>query len=302
MCFKQETGKIKMNAKQVLNFEVSQSNFNSVVLMNSYKIPVVTLFMSPSDVNCIELESMLSGYASEFAGQFLLARVDIDMEPGLKEQYQISNVPTIKIFRDTEMVHQEIGIVEANEFAAILKSFGVFRVGDSLREEASVLNASGDTSGAIQKLTEAIQKDPGNIRVALDMTQLLLDIDVVDEAVKLFNRLPDKAKNSDQGKLIIGQVTFKNMAMKTPGKDALLNLIKVDDADIDSKFYLAICYVAERKYEQALENAFAVLTVDAGYKDGAVQEIIVTIIDMLDLFDAEAAKKARRTLANIVSS
>ncbi|MEA3405435.1 MAG: tetratricopeptide repeat protein [Pseudomonadota bacterium] len=291
-----------MGDKQVLNFEVSHSSFNSVVLMNSYKIPVVTLFMSSSDVTSIEMENMLSRYAAEFAGQFLLARVDIDMDADLKEQYQITSAPMIKIFKDANMVHQEVGIVDADDMAAVLKSFGISRAGDGLREEASRLNTQGDTEGAIKKLTEAIQLDPGNVRVALDMTQLLLDINMVEEAVKLFNRLPDSAKNSDQGKLIIGQVTFKNLAAKTPGVESLLKAVEEDSTDIDSKFYLAICYIAERQFDQALEYAFDVLTLEPNYKEGAAQEIIVTVIEMLDLFDTEAATKARRSLANIVSS
>ncbi len=290
-----------MSTKQVLNFEVSQSNFNSVVLMNSYKLPVVVLFMSPSNVVCLELESMLAECAKEFAGQFILARVDIDMDADLKEQYDITNVPTIKVFKDSEMVHQEFGMVDESEIAKMLKGFGIYRASDELREQASALNAQGDTNGAIQKLTEAIQQDPGNARVVLDMTQLLLDINLVDDAVGLFNRLPDKHKNSDAGKLIIGQVTFKNLAEKTPGINSLVKALEEDENDIDAQFYLAVCYVAERDFEQALDNAFKVLSVDPDYKDGASQELIVTIINMLDIYDPEAAKKARRNLANIVN-
>jgi len=78
-----------MNDKQILNFEVSQSNFNSVVLMNSYKLPIFTLFMSPSLGMCIQLDSLLSKFAEDFAGEFLLARIDIDMGTGLREQYEI---------------------------------------------------------------------------------------------------------------------------------------------------------------------------------------------------------------------
>jgi len=291
-----------MSTKQILNFEVTQSSFNSVVVMNSYKLPVVTLFMSPSLPMCIQLESMLAGFASDFAGQFLLARIDIDMDVDLKEQYKIVNVPTIKIFKDGEMVHQEIGVVEEDEMAAVLKSFGIFKESDNLREEAAKLNASGDVPAAIQKLTEAIKLDPSNTRVALDMTQLLLDINIIDDAVALFNRLPDAVKNSDKGKLIVGQVTFKNLAAKTDGLEQLALTVESHPDDLDARFYLAICYVAERSFDKALENAFVVLAKMADYKDGAAQELIVTIINMLDMIDVEAAKSARRTLGNIVSS
>lgn len=290
-----------MSDKQVLNFEISQSNFNSVVLMNSYKLPVFTLFMSPSLGMCIQLENLLTKYAEDFAGEFLLARIDIDMETDLREQYEIVNVPTLKVFKDGEMVHQEVGLLEEAELAALLKSFGIYKASDDMREKAKQMHLNKDTAGAIKTLTEAIQSDPRNTRVALDMIQILLDINELEEAKSLFNRLPDKDKNSEIGKAIVGQMTFKDLAAKTPGLVSLIKMVDEDPANYEARLYLAVCYVAEHAYEEALDQTFEILENMPGFKDGAAQELTITIINMLEGSQPELAKDARRILGNMLA-
>ena len=290
-----------MSSNQVLNFEISQSNFNSVVLMNSYKLPVFTLFMSPSLGMCIQIENLLTNFAEDFAGQFLLARVDIDMETDLREQYEIVNVPTLKVFKDGEMVHQEVGLLEEAELAALLKSYDIYKASDEMREQAKTSHLNGDTAGAIKLLTEAIQADPSNTRVALDMIQILLDINELTEAKSLFNRLPDKDKNSEIGKAIIGQMTFKDLAAKTPGLVSLLKTVEETPEDYEARLYLAVCYVAEHAYEEALDQVFEILENDRGFKEGAAQELTITIINMLEGSQPELAKDARRVLSNLLA-
>jgi putative thioredoxin len=42
-------------------------------------------------------------------------------------------------------------------------------------------------------LTQAISSDPSNVRVALDMAQIFLDIGEIEQAQSLFDRLPEVA-------------------------------------------------------------------------------------------------------------
>ncbi len=283
------------------NFEVSLSNFNSIVLMNSYKLPVFTLFMSPSVGVCIDLERSLSNLADEFAGKFILARVDVDMAPELRDDYDITNVPTLKIFKDGEVVHQEIGMLQEDELSDLFKSQGIYRASDELREQARQKHIAGDTPAAIELLTGAIQADPSNTRIAMDMIQIMLDINVLEQASALFNRLPDKDKQSDTGKALIGQITFKQLAAKTPGLVSLMEQVKLQPADFDARFDLAVCYVAEHGYEEAMNQIFEILNVEPTYKEGAAQELAVTIINMLEANDSQLAQDSRRILSNMLS-
>lgn len=290
-----------MASTEIYNFEVSQNNFNSIVLINSYKLPVFALFMSPSIGDCIKLERRLSDFTEEFAGQFILARIDVDMESDLKEQYDIVNVPTIKVFKDGNMVHQEIGLLDADELADLMKAHGLFRRSDEMRDEARAQHLKGNTPQAIKILTEAVNSDPSNARIAMDMVQIMLDINLLDQAVDLYNKLPDREKESEIGKALLGQITFKGLAAKTPGLVELLEQVNQQPDNFDARFGLAICYVAEHGYEEAMNQIFEILNVEPTYKEGAAQELAVTIINMLEANDSKLAQDSRRILSNMLS-
>ena len=111
-----------MNNQEAFIFEVSQSNFDSTVILNSYKIPVVVEFMGVWSEHCILLEDSLVALAKEFAGQCIFAKVDIHEQKELRKEYEIQNVPTLKVFKDGAVVRTEEGLLSADELGAMLKS------------------------------------------------------------------------------------------------------------------------------------------------------------------------------------
>lgn len=290
-----------MSQQDAYIFEVRAENFNDLVLLNSYKLPVVVEFMGVYSGPCVALEQTLSNYAREFAGQFVFAKVDIDEQPALMEQYQIQNLPTVKVFKDTEVVRTEEGQMQEQEVAAMLRDLGIYRQSDELREQAREKHLAGDIPAAIQLLTEAIQMDPANTRVAMDMVQVMLDIGELERAKDLFNRLPDADKESDTGRALIGQITFRGLASRTEGKEALLERLERSPLDFDAYFDLAVCLVAEYDYQGALESLFAIFDQAPDYKEGAAREMIVNLINMLTPNEPQLAQQYRQRLGNSVA-
>lgn len=287
--------------KEVFIFEVSEKSFNSAVLLNSNKIPVVVEFMGVWSEPCIMLSDTFSTLAKEFAGQFIFAKVDIDEQAALKEQYKIENIPTTLVFKNAEVVRTETGQLSEEEARALLKEFGVFRESDEMRLQAREKHMTGDTSAAVLLLTEAIKKDPANTRVAMDMAQIFIDTGQIEDAKGLFARLPQADKDSEMGKSISGQLAFKGLAAKTAGKAILSQQVMENPDDHDKRFDLAICQVADFEYKEAMDNLFLIYQADADYKEGAAQEMIVTLINMLMPNSPELAQQYRRKLANLLS-
>ena len=54
-----------MNNNEVFVFEVSSQNFDSVVIQNSFKLPVLVEFMGVWSGPCIQMSDELSGLASK---------------------------------------------------------------------------------------------------------------------------------------------------------------------------------------------------------------------------------------------
>ena len=290
-----------MSDNEVLIFEVSQANFGTSVILNSHKIPVLVEFMGMWSEPCVHLEDRLAAAAREFAGQFVYAKVDIDEQQELVKEYKIENVPTIKVFKDGEVARTEEGLLEEEEIRVLLKDFGAYRESDELREQARAKHIAGDTVEAMQLLTKAIQMDPRNTRVAMDMVQVFLDIGELEQAKSLYERLPETDRQSETGRALTGQIAFKELAAKTEGKLALQNKLAATPDDHDARFDLAVCLVAEHDYQQAMEELFTIFDKEPEYKEGAAREMIINLTNMLSPNDPQLAQEFRRRLGNVLT-
>ena len=87
-------------SKEVFVFEVSEKSFNRSVILNSNRIPVLVEFMGIWSEHCIQMEDSLARMAKEFAGQFIFAKVDIEiireMRVNLKTKHKIYSSKKIK--------------------------------------------------------------------------------------------------------------------------------------------------------------------------------------------------------------
>ncbi len=110
-----------MPKPDVFIFEVSQKNFPSSVIDNSHKLPVLIEFMGVWSGSCIAMLDNITKLATEFAGEFIFAKVDIDEQPELKAEYAIDNVPTLKVFKEGVVVKTEYGFMKDDELRELLK-------------------------------------------------------------------------------------------------------------------------------------------------------------------------------------
>lgn len=286
-----------MSKPDVFIFEVSQKTFQSAVIDNSHKLPVLVEFMGVWSGPCIAMSDSLAKLATEFPGEFIFAKVDIDEQPELKAEHAIENVPTLKVFKGGEVVKTEYGFMKDDELRVLLKEYGIYNKIDDIRLQARNKHLKGETADAIALLTQAIQQAPSDTKIAMDMVQIFLDINELEQAKGLFNRLPDADKKSDMGNSLLGQLTFRDLASKTQGVNALLSLLESDADNFAARFDLAVCYVAQHDYQQAVENLFSIFEKNPDYKDGATKEMIINISNMLAANEPALAKKFRQRLA-----
>ena len=288
--------------KDVYVFEVNQKTFEQTILFNSHKIPVIVEFMGVWSGPCVAMDLLFSSLAKEFAEQFIFARVDIDEQPELRKQYKIENVPSLLVFKDGKQIRNEVGELKENDARALLRELGIFHQSDLMREQAREKHLSGDTAGAILQLTEAIQTDPSNTRVAMDMVQVFIDIGETQQASDLYARLPESARATDMGKALNGQLTFATLAAHTADIETLQARLTANADDADARFDLALRMIAQYQYEQAADHLFAILQNDVDYRDGAAREMVITMSNMLAPVNNELAQEMRRRLANFLAS
>ncbi len=288
-------------SKQAIIFEVSDRSFDKYVIGNSSKVPVFVAFIAIWSEPCIRVCDMLEDLAREFPEQFVFAKVDIEENAQLKEQYKIENIPTLKVFVDTKEVAAEEGALSEDEVRGLLKGFGIVNEVEELRLQARHSHIQGETSQAIMLLSQAMQQDSSNTRVAMDMVQIFIDLGETEQAVGLFNRLPDSAKSSTTGQSLSGQLWIIELAAKTPGLPSLKETILVEPDNFDARFDCAICEVAGHNYQQALDHLLYIQQNNADYKEGAAREMIVTIINTIAPANPEVAQQYRTQLGALLA-
>ena len=286
---------------EVFVFDATTENFPAIVIENSNKIPVIVEFMGVWSEPCFIVEEIYSKLAVEFAGRFIFAKVDIDEQPALSEQYGIENVPAILVFHQGELARVEIGQMTEHEARVLLRDFGIFNENDALREQAREKHLAGDTSAAIMLLTQAIRSNPADTHVAMDMVQIFIDIGNIADATSLFNRLPDRAKESDTGKSLIGQLTFIDLASKTEGIEALEKRLAENVEDHDARFDLSVCLIAIHDYQLAMDQLLELIKAAPEYKDGAAREMMIGVTRTLSETQPELAQEYKRKLGNLMA-
>lgn len=286
--------------KEVYIFEVSESSFQESVIQNSFSLPVIVEFMGFWSEPCIILSDVLSALAEEFAGQFVFAKVDIDENTDLRKKYDIQHVPCLKVFIDGEVIETQEGQLTEDESRELLKRCNVFHESDEMRLKARELHLSGDTQAAFIVLTEAIKKDPKNTRIALDMVQIFIDVNLIDNANALFNKLPVSVRESKIGGSLSRQLAFANQAAKTQGIAVLQQRIETDKNDFDARFDLSICLLAVHETMAAIDHLFYILEHDIKFKDGAAKELVIVLIAVLKEKEPVLAKQTQQRLNNLL--
>ena len=67
---------------------INESNLQQT-LEQSMQLPVLFYFWSERSQHCLQLTPVLERLAQEYAGQFLLAKLDCDNEPVVASQFEI---------------------------------------------------------------------------------------------------------------------------------------------------------------------------------------------------------------------
>ena len=288
-------------SKEAIIFEVSDASFDKYVIGNSNKAPIFVVFMNVWSEPCNNSADMFSRLASEFAEQFIFAKVDVDENKALVERYKIEHVPTLKVFVDGKEAVSEEGQLSEDEARALLKSFDIVNETEEKRLQARQLHMQGETQDAIMLLTLAIQQDPSNTKVAMDMVQIFIDMGEIEQAHSLFNRLPENIKANETGLSMKGQLWIIEEAAKTAGLQNLKETLLSNPDDYNARFDCAICEIAQHNTQQALDHLFYIQHNNADYKDGAAKEMIVTIINTIAPNDPETAQKYSAQLAGLLA-
>ncbi|KQX81027.1 tetratricopeptide repeat protein [Streptomyces clavifer] len=184
-----------------LVIDVDEAGFETDVLQRSTEVPVVIDFWAEWCEPCKQLGPLLERLAAEYNGRFVLAKVDVDANQMLMQQFGIQGIPAVfavvagqalPLFQGAapesqirETLDQLIqvgeerfgltGIVVDPDAAAGAEDAVPAEVPagpyDALLETAAAALDANDFDGAVQAYRSVLADDPGNTEAKLGLAQ-----------------------------------------------------------------------------------------------------------------------------------
>ncbi|WP_369273470.1 tetratricopeptide repeat protein [Streptomyces sp. R11] len=183
-----------------LVIDVDEAGFERDVLQRSAEVPVVIDFWAEWCEPCKQLSPLLERLAVEYAGRFMLAKIDVDANQMLMQQFGVQGIPAVfavvagqalPLFQGAageaqirETLDQLVAVAEqrfgltgltvdpdaqpGSAQAAPAAPAGPY---DALLEAAVQALDAGDFGGAVQAYKNVLSEDPANMEAKLGLAQ-----------------------------------------------------------------------------------------------------------------------------------
>ncbi|MFF3640537.1 tetratricopeptide repeat protein [Streptomyces sp. NPDC002564] len=199
-----------------LVIDVDEAGFEREVLQRSNEVPVVIDFWAEWCEPCKQLSPLLERLAQEYNGRFLLAKIDVDANQMLMQQFGVQGIPAVfavvagqalPLFQGAApeaQIRQTLDqLIQVGEERFGLTGLVVDADGqgqgqeapaapevpagphDALLEAAVQALDAGDLGGAVQAYRNVLSDDPANTEAKLGLAQaeLLLRVQGLDAQV-----------------------------------------------------------------------------------------------------------------------
>ena len=272
--------------------DIDQNNAQQYLIDESFNRPVVVDFWADWCAPCKQLVPLLEKLADEYAGAFLLAKINADEQQGISQQLGVRSLPTVMVFKDGQPVDGFAGAQPETAVREMLQKHLPSPWGAKIAEATELLD-QGDTSGALALLRAAWEESDKLLDITLAYAGALVEANRLDEAEEVLNevRLVDREAVHEQ---LMAQIELKREAGKSPEIEALESELASDESNHAVRVRLAVQLTTGAHYRDALEHLLVVLRADRDWNNGEAKRLYLDTIASIGKGDPLAAEYQRK--------
>jgi putative thioredoxin len=275
-----------MSSQNIIN--VTESNFEYEVINFSQKIPVVVDFWADWCVPCKMLDLILRKLAQERAGDFRLAKVNVDENQSLAIRFNVRGIPVVKAFRSGTIVSEFSGLQPENKIRQFLSELIPTPLDLNLDKANSLLEVE-QWEGSYKAFRQVLDERPGHANALLGLTKTLLAQGRASDARDILNSFPISSEFSSAEKL-------KPLAMALTKFER--NEIGTENP-IDATYNHALRLITLGNLPAAMDGLLGVLRQDKNYQGGEAKDVILGLFEILGT-NNQTTREYQSELASIL--
>ncbi|MFI6676443.1 tetratricopeptide repeat protein [Kribbella sp. NPDC050470] len=267
----------------VLN--VSEPTFQADVIEQSLQVPVVVEFWSPRSQASTALSQMLARLATEYAGKFLLARIDIDANPQLAQAVGVQSVPlVIAVLRG-----QVVPLFQGAPAEAEVRQYF-----DQLLQVA-VANGITGRADPVGPAAEAPEEDEPAPNPRYEAAENAVGAGDLDGAIAAYEELLKETPNDAEAKSGLARVQLVKRTQDVPAD--VRTRAADNPEDVEAQQLVADVDLMGGHVEDAFNRLIKTIQVTAGDERNAVRLHLLELFEVVGADDERVVKARRRLMA-----
>jgi putative thioredoxin len=272
--------------------DITLDNAQQFLIDESFNRPVVVDFWADWCGPCKNLMPVLEKLANEYAGAFLLAKVNADDQQMISSQFGVRSLPTVMVMQNGQPIDGFTGALPEVQVRELLAKY-LPKPWEAPLNQAQALMAEQNFTEALPLLRQAYEGSQQLASIALLMAQCHLELNRIDNAEALLStiKMADQDAQFDQ---LSAQIALKKQAAKTPALAALEDAYSKTPQDLTLRYQLALQYHQESQYRPALEHLLDIIRADRNFSEGEARKTFTSIIATLGKADPLAIEFQRK--------
>ena len=259
---------------------VSEENFNDIVIEASYRLPVLVDFWADWCQPCKTLMPLLMKLAEEYNGKFLLAKVNTEENKALAAQHGVRSLPTVRLYINGEVADEFMGALPEAQIRVFLEK-QIPNEADLLAAQVEDYLDQGELEQASALLEQAAGLDPDNTKIKIARAKLALAAGQPEQAREILDTLDILTQGEPEVSALLARLDLEAKPSDAPSTEELNNRLSADDNDSEARYLLALRDIEQQNYQSALEMLLALLQKDRKYGDDAARKTILEVFNLL---------------------
>lgn len=272
--------------------DINLENAQKFLIDESFQRPVVIDFWAEWSVPCKSLMPILEKLAGEFAGGFLLAKVNADDMSMIASQFGVRSLPTVMVMKDGQPIDGFSGGLSEVQVRELLEKY-LPKPWEQPLAEAKALLETGDAAAALPLLRRAYDESKQLGAVACLLVEANLELNRLDNAEQILStiKMVDQDAHYQQ---LLAQIELKKQAAKTPELVALEAAHEAEPGNLTICFQLALQYSQESAYRPALELLIDIVRKERNFENGLARKTLTDLLVALGKGDPLAIEFQRK--------